>query len=109
MDEIFASKNREEWEKRFRQNNLIYGRVQAPVEVTTDPQALANNFFAEIHHPVAGQMKLVTTPVKFCQNPASLRVPAPEVGQQTEEILLELGYSRDDITQLKGEGVIRDE
>jgi crotonobetainyl-CoA:carnitine CoA-transferase CaiB-like acyl-CoA transferase len=109
LDEIFASKNREEWEKRFRKNNLIYGRVQAPIEVTTDPQALANNFFADIHHPVAGQMKLVTTPVKFCQNPASLRVPAPEVGQHTEEILLELGYNRDDVTQLKGEGVILDE
>ena len=106
LDEVLASKVMEEWEKRFKENNCIYGRVQTPVEVTTDPQALANGFFAEIHHPIGGKMKLVTSPVKFSQNPASIRTPAPEVGQHTEEILLDLGYSWDNIAQLKEQGVI---
>ena len=106
LDDIFVSKNMEEWEKHLRENNCIYGRVQAPLEVTTDPQALANDFFAEIHHPIGGEMKLVTTPVNFYQNPASIRTPAPEIGQHTEEILLDLGYSRDDIAQLKEQEVI---
>ncbi len=106
LDEVLASRNREEWEKRFRENNCIYGRVETPVEVINDPQAVANGFFAEINHPVAGEMKLVATPVKFRQNPASVRTPAPEVGQHTEEILLDLGYSWDDIARLKEQGVI---
>ncbi len=106
LDEIFTSKNRDEWERCFRENNCIYGRVATPVEVTTDPQAVANGFFAEIHHPSGGEMKVVTTPVKFRQNPASLRNPAPEIGQHTEETLLDLGYSWDDITQLKEQEVI---
>ncbi len=106
LDEVFASRNMEEWERRFRENNYVYGRVQSPIEVTTDPQAVANGFFAEIDHPVVGQMKIVTTPVNFRQNPASVRALAPEVGQHTEEILLDLGYSRDDIAQLKEQGVI---
>ena len=106
LDEIFASKSSAEWEKRFRENNFMYGRVQTPVEVITDPQALTNDFFSEIYHPVAGRMKLVTTPVKFSQNPASLRKPAPEVGQNTEEILLDLGYNWDNIAQLRREKVI---
>lgn len=106
LDDIFASKNRDEWEKRFRENNCIYGLIQNAVEVTTDPQALANDFFAEINHPLAGRMKLVNTPVKFRQNPASVRNSAPEVGQHTEETLLNLGYSWDDITQLKEQEVI---
>lgn len=105
LDKVFASKEMEEWERRFRENNCIYGRVASPIEVTTDPQALANSFFAELHPP-AGEMKLVTTPVKFCQNPASVRALAPEVGQHTEEILLDLGYSWEDITQLKKKGVV---
>ena len=42
LDEIFASKNMDEWERCFRENNVIYGRVQTPVEVTTDPQVLAS-------------------------------------------------------------------
>ena len=106
LDEVLASRNREEWEKRFRENNCIYGRVETPVEVINDPQAVANDFFAEINHPVAGKMKLVATPVKFRQNPASVRTLAPEVGQHTEEILLDLGYSWDDIARLKEQGVI---
>ncbi len=106
IDEVLASKTMKEWEERFRGNDCLYGRVQTPVEVTTDPQALANDFFAEVDYAGVGKIKLVTTPVKFSRNPASLRTPCPELGQHNEEILLELGYTWDDIAQLKGQGVI---
>jgi len=106
MDAVLASKTREEWEKKLKANNCIYGRVEMPLEVASDPQAIANEFFSEIDHPIAGPLKLVTTPLNFRQNPASLRLPAPEVGQHTEEILLDLGYTWDDIAQLKEQGVI---
>jgi crotonobetainyl-CoA:carnitine CoA-transferase CaiB-like acyl-CoA transferase len=105
IDEILASKTRDEWEMIFRENNCIYGRVSTLEEVITDPQAMANNFFTDLRHPEI-DMKVVTPPVKFCQNPSSVKAPAPEVGQHTEEILLELGYSWDDITQLKDQSVI---
>ena len=105
IDEILVTKTMKQWERIFRKNNIIYGRVATPLEVTTDPQALANGFFADVHHP-AVDMKVVTTPVKFCQDPASVRMPAPEVGQHTEETLLELGYSWEDIARLKEEEVI---
>ena len=106
MNEIFAAEKIEEWESLFRNNNCIYGAIRTPAEVTTDPQALTNGFFASVNHPAAGQLKLVTTPVKFHQNPAELKTPAPELGQHTEEILLDLGYNWDDITRLKDDGVI---
>lgn len=106
LDGIFASRTMEEWDRKFKENNCIYGKVQTPLEVTTDPQALANEFFAEVDYPSGGKMKMVNTPVKFHQDPASIRTPAPQVGQHTEEILLELGYSWDDIVRLKDEAVI---
>ena len=106
LDEIFALKTRAEWEKRFKEYDCIYGRIETSVEVTTDPQALDNDFFASLSHPVMGEVKLVNTPVKFLQNPASIRYPAPEIGQHTEEILLELGYSWDEIGHLKEQGII---
>jgi crotonobetainyl-CoA:carnitine CoA-transferase CaiB-like acyl-CoA transferase len=106
MDEIFSSRDRNEWEKRFRDNEVIYGRIETPEEVVNDPQAYANDFFTEIDHPKTGKMKYVTMPVDFRQNPASVKTPSPEVGQHNEEILLELGYSWDDISRLKEQGVI---
>ena len=95
-------------EKRFRENNCIYGKVQTPTEVITDPQALANDFFAEVEYPGAGKIKLVTTPIKFSRNPASSSAELPPLscGQHNEEILLELGYNWDDIGRLKEQGVI---
>ncbi len=105
IDKILATKTRKTWERIFRKNNCIYGRVASPVEVVNDPQAIANNFFADLHYPER-EMKVVATPVKFCQNPASVRAPAPEIGQHTEEVLLGLGYSWGDISQLKDAGVI---
>jgi crotonobetainyl-CoA:carnitine CoA-transferase CaiB-like acyl-CoA transferase len=105
LDDVFASKSLHEWETYFREHHCIYGRIQSPLEVSTDPQALANGFFTTLHHP-AGEMRIVTTPVTFRHNPASLRSPAPEVGQHTQEILLDLGYRQDDIVQLQQQGVI---
>jgi crotonobetainyl-CoA:carnitine CoA-transferase CaiB-like acyl-CoA transferase len=106
LDEVFASGAAEEWEKSFREHDCIYGRVATPGEVISDPQALANGFFAEVQHSAAGKMRVVTTPVKFRQNPAAVKGPAPELGQDTEEILLDLGYSWEDIAQLKEQSVI---
>jgi crotonobetainyl-CoA:carnitine CoA-transferase CaiB-like acyl-CoA transferase len=80
--------------------------VQSTSEVVTDPQALANDFFVEIDNPVSGRLKIVNSPIKFHQNPSFPKGPAPQVGQQTEEILLELGYSWDDISNLKDKTVI---
>jgi crotonobetainyl-CoA:carnitine CoA-transferase CaiB-like acyl-CoA transferase len=73
LDKAFATRTRSEWEKRLKENNCIYDRVQSSTEVVQDPQALANNFFTSIHHPDAGDMQLLNTPVKFEQNPASIR------------------------------------
>jgi len=106
LDEVFASRNADEWDQRLGEHNCIYGLIRTTEEVVADPQALANDFFAGIEHPVAGQTRMVTTPVKFHESPATLRQTAPETGQHTEEVLLELGYDWDGITRLKEEGVI---
>lgn len=106
IDEILATRTMAEWEVIFRQHNIIYGRVASPQEVVTDPQALANNFFVNLPHLGATNHKVVMTPVKFIQNPAEVKAPAPELGQHTEEILLEMGYTWEDIAHLKAKNVI---
>ncbi|MBI2830516.1 MAG: CoA transferase [Chloroflexi bacterium] len=105
LDQIFILKTIEQWEELFKKHHLIYSRLQTLDEVIADPQSLANNFFTEVPHP-AGRIRVLASPIEFRQNPASVKGPAPEVGQHTEEILLDLGYNWENIGQLKEQGVI---
>ena len=106
IENILATQTMAEWERRFRQHNCIYGRVQSPMEVTTDAQAIAAGLFQDLEVPGAGKTKLVTTPVIFSDNTVSIRTPSPELGQHTEEILLDLGYTWEDIARMKEDKVI---
>jgi len=106
LDEVFATRTIGEWQTCLKEHNCIYSRIQSPSEVTADPQAVVNDFFAEIDHPIGGKMKVVNTPVKFLQNPSSVRTAAPQAGQHTEEILLDLGYTWGDIAGFKDQRVI---
>jgi len=106
MDKTFATKTREEWFKIFKKEGLIFTPIQMPTEVINDPQAIANNYVVWFDHPVLGRTKMFGFPWDFSKTPASIRREPPEFGQHTEEILLELGYTWDDITKLKDEKVI---
>ena len=106
MDKKFATKIRDEWFKIFKKEGLIYTPIQTPTEVVNDPQALANNYVAWFDHPVLGRTKMIGFPWDFSETPTSIRREPPEFGQHTEEILLEMGYTWDDITRLKDEEVI---
>jgi crotonobetainyl-CoA:carnitine CoA-transferase CaiB-like acyl-CoA transferase len=106
MDKKFATKTRAEWFEIFKKEGIIHTPIQTSTEVVNDPQALANNYVVWFDHPVLGKTKMIGFPWDFSKTPASIRREPPEFGQHTEEILLELGYTWDDITKLKDEKVI---
>jgi crotonobetainyl-CoA:carnitine CoA-transferase CaiB-like acyl-CoA transferase len=106
MDKQFLTKTREEWFEIFKKEGIIYTPIQSPREVVDDPQALANDYVTWFYHPVLGRTKMVGFPWDFSQTPALVRREAPEFGQHTEEILLELGYTWDDTTELKDKKAI---
>jgi CoA:oxalate CoA-transferase len=84
----------------------MYGPILSPLDVISDPQALVNDFFTEVDQPGLGRIKLINQPTKFCQDPGSVRSPAPRLGEQTEEVLLALGYTSDEIPQLRENKVV---
>jgi crotonobetainyl-CoA:carnitine CoA-transferase CaiB-like acyl-CoA transferase len=106
LDEKFAAMSRDAWLCILKREGCISTPVQSPLEVSNDPQALANDYFIYAEHPVWGRTKLVGFPWSFSDTPATWRREAPEFGQHTEEILLENGYTWDDVATLKAEGVI---
>lgn len=107
IESIISTKTCSELEDSFtKAGEIIYGRVHTPLQVINNPQALANDFFPEVEHPSGRKIKLIASPAKFSETPASIRSTAPVLGQHTEEVLLDLGYDWDAITNLKTKGVI---
>ena len=106
LDERFATKTRDEWSEILKKEGCIFTPILTPSEVTNDPQALANNYFTYIEDHEWGETKMVGFPWDFSDTPASIQRKAPGFGQHTEEILLELGYSKDRIAGIREEGFV---
>ena len=106
LDEIFASKTREEWAQALDDNGVIWAPVQELKEVLEDPQVQANNYLVTLEHPTYGPYQTVDTPIQFKGSEVGARRAAPEVGQHTEEVLLENGYTWEEITNLRDQSVV---
>jgi crotonobetainyl-CoA:carnitine CoA-transferase CaiB-like acyl-CoA transferase len=109
LDKIFAEKTRGEWVDIFQRQGkqfIAWERVQTIPDLVQDPQVIANRYLSDFDHPVLGNIKVQPFPVGFGKTPVGPRSPAPEFGQHTEEVLLKIGYTWDDITRLQDEEVI---
>jgi len=106
LDEIFATQTLAHWAEVFDRYELVWGPVQTVAEVIRDPQARAIGAFEKVPHRCGDEIELLRSPVEFGATPATIRRMAPELGKHTEEVLLEHGYTWDDIAGLKGQGAI---
>ena len=108
LDAIFATKPRDEWITLLRAGgDFIFTIVNSVDELPNDPQVQANNYVMDFDHPQFGTTQVVGVPVRLSQTPGQVRLPAPEFGQHTEEILTDLlGYSWEQIGALKEQDVI---
>ncbi len=107
LDRVFATKTRGEWLEILRSHDQVFDNVNTYDDLPEDPQVKANNYLPEFNHPVHGKSLYPPLPIELSKTPASIRLPAPEFGQHTEEVLIELlGYTWDDIGALKEEEVI---
>ncbi len=80
--------------------------MQDSIEVINDPQATANDFFIPFDDPTYGRIDLVANPIKLSKTPVVIRANAPGFGQHTDEVLLEYGYTQEEITKLAEQGII---
>jgi crotonobetainyl-CoA:carnitine CoA-transferase CaiB-like acyl-CoA transferase len=72
-------------------------------QVIRHPQVAALGLVVETEHPAAGHLRQARSAARFAGTPASIRRGAPELGEHTEEILAGLGYSAEEVAQLRSE------
>jgi crotonobetainyl-CoA:carnitine CoA-transferase CaiB-like acyl-CoA transferase len=95
-----------DWIERLNRAGVPCGRVMNLAEVFSDPQVLAQEMVLEADHPGHGPVRMTGFPVKLSATPARLRRPAPELGEHTDQVLIEAGYDPDRIAALREAGVI---
>lgn len=106
IEEAFRERTLAEWTERLDPADLLWSPIKSPTEVLEDPQVEANDYVVLFDHPEFGDIQVLANPIKHSKTPATLRAPAPEFGQHTEEILLDLGYTWEDIEQFKTDEII---
>ncbi len=106
FDETFATRPADEWVRALNERGVFCARVQDYEEIARDPQVLANGYIVDVPREDGPPVRMVSTPVQLSKTPARIRSMAPELGQHTEEVLLEAGYSWEEIDALRTAGAI---
>lgn len=103
---IFLTKTRDEWMELLQDKEICIAPVYDLEEAMIDPQVLHRKMVYEVDHPGIGRVKHIGNPVKLSETPADYRRPAPALGEHTEELLLEVGYSREEIAALRADAIV---
>jgi crotonobetainyl-CoA:carnitine CoA-transferase CaiB-like acyl-CoA transferase len=103
LEETFASRTYAEWCERLQTLDAPWAPMQSVRELRDDPQARANGYLAPVESPDGVAFDLVGVPCQFDEEVPKLS-PAPEVGAHTEEVLLEMGMTWEEIAVFKRDG-----
>ena len=101
MADALRARPSAEWLQRLDAEGVPCAPILTRNEMLTHPQVAANDLIVESVHPHAGPMRQTRPAARFDATPATIRRPAPMLGEHTDEVLGELGLSRDEITALR--------
>lgn len=108
LEEIFTSRPAQHWVERLSARDVPCALVQDyHTALTQDPQVRHNGAVLHFEHPLAGPMTNIANPVNLHGSPAEVRRPPPVLGQHTEEVLREKGFSAEEVARLLHEGTVQ--
>ena len=102
---VFAERDYDEWCEVLGRFEGEWVPVQQPQELADDPQVVANGFLARVDLANGEDVPMVPSVAQFDGRPGEPQ-RGPEHGEHTEEVLLDLGLTWDDLAGLKTRGVI---
>jgi len=98
--------DRDHWLARFTGLGVPFGPINNIQQTFAHPQAVARGVTVEVEHPRAGKIKLVAPAVSYNGEKMKVRRPPPWLSEHTDEVMEELGYSAEQVAELRGKGVI---
>lgn len=106
LAEIMRTRPRADWLSALEAAKVPCGPINDLAEVFADPQVQARGMTVQMPHPLAEQVRLVASPMKFSATPVQYRCPPPLLGEHTDEVLAEAGLSAAEIAGLREAGVL---
>jgi crotonobetainyl-CoA:carnitine CoA-transferase CaiB-like acyl-CoA transferase len=106
LEETFTQKPTEEWMKVLEEAGVPAGPINNLHQVYHDPHVLARQMLVETEDPQVGTVKYIGIPVKLSDTPGRIRRRAPALGEHTREVLLQAGYTAEEVTCLRDAGVV---
>lgn len=105
LEQIFLTRSRAEWLERLIAGRIPCGPVYDYAQVAEDQHFWLNGYLQEVPHANFENHRVVGIPVSFSETKTKVQSAAPELGQNTEQVLLELGYDWSDIERFHDAGV----
>jgi crotonobetainyl-CoA:carnitine CoA-transferase CaiB-like acyl-CoA transferase len=102
---IIAQRPTAEWIKLLDEADVPALPMHDLVSILSDPHLTATDFFPTVEHPSEGKIRSMRTAATWSETPAEPTRLAPRLGEQSEDVLREAGYSSDEIAQLISDGV----
>jgi crotonobetainyl-CoA:carnitine CoA-transferase CaiB-like acyl-CoA transferase len=107
IEAALAAKGSAEWAAELSRVGIPAGAINAIDAALAHPQVKARDMVVTIAHPTAGAVRMAGSPIKLSEYTATVRRPPPTLGQHTDEVLQELGYTTGDIEAMRQDGVVR--
>ena len=99
MEEKFLEKNTDEWISYLRSHDIPCEPMQFTEDLVTNKQAIENNYVIELDHGTGSKVKSSGPIFDVSTGNADLK-PSPLLGENTEEVLISIGYEKEKIDSL---------
>ncbi len=106
LEESLVKKDTKVWVEELNKVGVPSGEILSLEEALNQPQIKHRNTFTEIEIPEIGKVPLFNMTAKFSRVQGNVETPPPILSQHTKEILMEIGYSQDEIEEFKAKGII---
>ena len=101
LEETFRTRDSADWLRDIEAAGVPCGPIYDLSETYADPHVQAREMVVEMDHPIAGRIQNIGVPVKLSETPGAIRRPAPTLGQHTDEVLAEFGFSSAETLSLR--------
>jgi formyl-CoA transferase len=100
IEAITERQPRAYWLEKLEAAGIPCGPINDYAEAFDDPQVRARDMVVEVDHPTLGRMRALGSPIKMSETPPVVRRRAPLLGEHTREVLLEAGYTEDELSKI---------